>query len=248
MSEPRVSDFPTAYTLEFVTRHLPPSCRRILEIGSGDARLARALLDLGYDVTAIDPDESAVAAAKQLGVTAIQCAWPRSPTPISGFDAVLFSRSLHHVQYLDEAVERAREALTEGGRILIEDFAFNEVDRSSASWFSGIVRALIASGGLTSSDPWILEMATSDSPLAAWARYHDHDLHPFSLVDSAMRRVFRETQQSDAAYFFRYLSAAIDDPRRRGAIQQAVASGEESLAATGAIRALGRRIVARRAG
>jgi SAM-dependent methyltransferase len=41
--------------LEFVTAQLPHAPSRVLEVGCGDGRLARALDDLAYRVVAIDP-------------------------------------------------------------------------------------------------------------------------------------------------------------------------------------------------
>jgi 2-polyprenyl-3-methyl-5-hydroxy-6-metoxy-1,4-benzoquinol methylase len=41
--------------LQFVKTQLPPAPARVLEVGCGNGRLARAVDDLGYRVTAIDP-------------------------------------------------------------------------------------------------------------------------------------------------------------------------------------------------
>ena len=40
---------------EFVTAHLPPPPARTLEVGCGSGALARALVEAGYEVAAIDP-------------------------------------------------------------------------------------------------------------------------------------------------------------------------------------------------
>src|SRR5205085_5526212 len=54
----------TAYTYQFVRRHLPTNARSILEIGCGDGELAERLLQDGLRVVALDSDEACVAKAK----------------------------------------------------------------------------------------------------------------------------------------------------------------------------------------
>lgn len=101
----------TAETLAFVRRFVPVGAR-ILEIGCGDGELA---FHLG--AVAIDSSADAVAAAVARGVDARVATWP---CDVPGtFDAVLFTRSLHHIAPLDEAVARVPAPL-----LLIEDFSF----------------------------------------------------------------------------------------------------------------------------
>lgn len=100
-----------AETLKFVRRFVPRGAR-ILEIGCGDGELAAAL-----GAVAIDSSPDAVAVARSRGVDARLATWPCS---IDGtFDAVLFTRSLHHISPLDEAIARIPAPL-----VLIEDFSF----------------------------------------------------------------------------------------------------------------------------
>lgn len=113
-------DTPTRHTLDFVRAHLPDRGARLLEVGCGDGRLAAALQRRGVRVLALDQSAAAVRAARARGVTCVRAdflAFEHAP-----FDVLLFTRSLHHLQPLDEAVARARRLLVPGGRLLVEDF------------------------------------------------------------------------------------------------------------------------------
>lgn len=237
-------DFPTSYTLAFVRHHLPAECHRLLEVGSGDGHLARALLDLGYDVIGIEADANAVAAARQLGVSTYHARWPHAD--VSGFDAVIFTRSLHHIHPLQQAVDRAWAVLNAGGRIIIEDFGYDEVDQRTIDWFAGMTRVLMATGALDDSDSWLRELAGSEEASRVWTANHDHDLNTVGEIEDTVGKRFGRVERASAAYFFRYLSTALREDDRRRRIDEAVAQLEESLAASGAIQALGQRFVAQR--
>jgi SAM-dependent methyltransferase len=114
--------FETRYTYDFIKRFLPRECRRILEVGCGTGELAARLSKDAYSVVAIDSDRDSVAAAQRLGVNARVATWPDFDE--GHFDAVLFTRSLHHIHPLDESVRHAADSLVEGGRIIVEDFGY----------------------------------------------------------------------------------------------------------------------------
>src|SRR5213593_2182454 len=94
--------FETRYTYNFIKRFLPSECRRILEVGCGTGELAARLSKDGYSVVAIDTDRDSVAAALRLDVNAHVATWPDFDQ--SQFDAVLFTRSLHHIHPIDESL------------------------------------------------------------------------------------------------------------------------------------------------
>jgi SAM-dependent methyltransferase len=103
--------FETRYTYDFIKRFLPRECRRILEVGCGTGELAARLSKDAYSVVAIDSDRDSVAAAQRLGVNARVATWPDFDE--GHFDAVLFTRSLHHIHPLDESVRHAADSLVE---------------------------------------------------------------------------------------------------------------------------------------
>ena len=62
----------------------------------------------GYKVVGIDSDEEAVSQARRLGVNVVNGSWPE--IDVEGVNAVVFTRSLHHISPLPEAIARLEEA------------------------------------------------------------------------------------------------------------------------------------------
>jgi SAM-dependent methyltransferase len=113
--------------LQFVTAHLPSAASRVLEVGCGDGRLARALDDLGYQVVAIDP--AAPEGAIFRVVSLEEFAEP------GRFDAVVASRSLHHIHDLAGALSKLQRLLVPGGRLIVVEHAFERLDERTAGWY-----------------------------------------------------------------------------------------------------------------
>jgi SAM-dependent methyltransferase len=113
--------------LQFVTAHLPSAASRVLEVGCGDGRLARALDDLGYRVVAIDPvaPEGAIFQAVSLEEFA---------DPVR-FDAIVASRALHHIHDLAGALSKLQRLLVPGGRLILVEHAFDRLDERTAGWY-----------------------------------------------------------------------------------------------------------------
>lgn len=183
------------YTYDFVGRHLPDGAADVLEIGCGAGELAARLSRDGLRVVALDADEGCVTAARAAGVDARLVDWP---APINErFDAVLFTRSLHHICPLDGAVAAAVAGLRPGGRIIVEDFRAEGGSERSKEWFAEIVRTFGASGALHDAEATLARVEPDD-----------HELHSSAAIAAALARCGR-LQRSDAAYYFRYLEAEL---------------------------------------
>src|SRR5439155_18642807 len=135
----RPTDVATRETLEFLTSRIPVGAT-ILEVGCGEGQLARELLKRGYHVTALDANPDLIAKAQARGVAVVLGSWPKFDTGVA-FDAIAFTRSLHHINPLGEAIARARELLNPSGLLLIEDFALDEVDEATVHWFVKVLRS-----------------------------------------------------------------------------------------------------------
>jgi SAM-dependent methyltransferase len=236
--------FETRFTRDFIKRSLPAGARRVLEIGCGSGELAASLLQDGVSLIAIDNDADSIAAAQRLGVDARIAAWPDFDD--GQFDAVLFTRSLHHMHPLDKAVQQAADNLVIGGRLIVEDFAYETADEKTLQWFADVIDRLDGAALLVKGDDFLSALRSRTEMVKLWRENHESGLHSAANVFAEIRRVFGETQCEEAPYYFRYLSQAIVPTADHDKILQNLAEQEAGLITRGTILALGRRFVAGR--
>lgn len=244
----RPENVPEAQTLSFVRTYLPPPGSRILEVGCGTGALAAALNDAGYSVIAIDASQKAVLAARSRGVTARQAAWPKfSDSP---FDAVLFTRSLHHIDPLSRAVERARELLKVGGVVLVEDFAFSEADARSCAWLYDVLHRLQMSQALAPNprNSFGLRLLRGHGEFAVWQAEHDDELHPAAAMREALANMFKLELDTTAPYLYRYVSPLLREDASGHTIAREVLDLELEAISMGALIPMGRRWLGRATG
>ncbi len=218
------------YTYDFVRTSLPGHCPAILEIGCGSGELARLLREDGFEVTAVDSDPAAVAEARANGVDARAMSWPESIGRT--FDAVLFTRSLHHIHELDEAVAAAVAALRPDGRIIVEDFRAEGAAGRGDAWFAEVVRSLEANRALRA------EVDTAAILDRARPAGHEHELHSSAAIADALAARGR-VERSGGAYYFRYVEPDLGSP----ATADAVLTEELAAIRSGDIDALGQRFI-----
>jgi SAM-dependent methyltransferase len=118
----------------FTRANLPPPPARVLEVGAGAGRLARALRTGGYDVLAIDPepqsDDVRPAALADLD------------EPAGSFAAAVAIVSLHHIDPLEESCRRLGDLVEPGGTLLLDEFDVGAFDLAAAAWWLEQRRAL----------------------------------------------------------------------------------------------------------
>ncbi len=234
--------FETRYTYDFIKRFLPAGRCRILEVGCGTGDLAARLSQDGHVVIAIDGDSESIAAARRLGLDARVAKWPDFND--GHFDAVLFTRSLHHIHPLDESVRHAANSLKDSGCVIVEDFAYESADEKTLRWFASAIRFLEAAGLLAGGDEFLKTVLSKTETLKAWQENHESELHTAAEIDAQLQKVFRCVIREGVAYYFRYVARAITATENCDAILQAFAKQEETLSTDGSILALGRRFVA----
>ena len=236
------ADVPTRETLMFLISYIPVGAE-VLEIGCGDGRVACELLKRGYRVTGVDSDPEVVAKAQERGVPAVVGSWPEFDGNAS-FDAIAFTRSLHHINPLREALVRARELLNLNGLLLIEDFAFEEANEATIDWFVKILRS---EQGMALINPvagqLVTELLSSTEVMNVWHRNPGHDLHSITTMNEAIaeRFVARETQS--VPYLYRYLVPVLADTSEAASFVSEVLQQESLAGERGEIVLLGRRIV-----
>jgi len=230
-----VTDAATAYTRDFILSALPPAAKRVLEIGCGAGALAAELAQAELTIVAIDSDPAQVDEAKARGVDARSATWPDFSD--GRFDAILFTRSLHHVDDLEVSVAAAFAALTEGGRLIVEDFMAEGCSDRSELWFASLA-ALLDQGGLLAEPSGHLAEVLGRTPTEA----HDHHLHSSGAIEAALRAQAETVRTESSAYYFRYLLPSLPDGRP--GLAKGLLDHELALIDAGLIDPLGRRYVA----
>src|ERR671922_295869 len=114
---------------EWVRSKLPAAPARVLEVGCGNGRLARALTRAGYDVVAVDPVAPRGRIFRRCRIEDLQEA--------GRFDAVVASLALHHVDSLAVVLNKVIGVLRPGGLVVVNEFAWDQLDRKTAQWLWG---------------------------------------------------------------------------------------------------------------
>jgi len=243
----------TAEVLAWVEAQLPAQGKglRVLEVGCGPGHLAVQLLQRGVQLTAIDSSEEQVAQARELGVPAIASDFLSFSG--GGFDGVLFTRSLHHIHPLEEATRKIRQLLEPGGRVLADEFAHEEMDRATATWFWDLQAVLEEAGALAPDVPRHDHghgghaphaSSTIADPLERWRERHVHDppLHDARSLVAALGSSFEITSEQRVPYLHRYFSDRLEDSDRGTKIFLRLRELERLRVRQGLLRSIGLRI------
>jgi 2-polyprenyl-3-methyl-5-hydroxy-6-metoxy-1,4-benzoquinol methylase len=237
------TDVPTRETLIFLASCIPVGAE-ILEIGCGEGQVACELLRRGYRVTALDSDPEAVARAQKRGVPAVVGSWPQFRSR-AFFDAIVFTRSLHHISPLPEAMARARELLNSMGLLLIEDFAFEEADEATIDWFVRVLRSKQGTALINLvAGQLVTELLSSTDVLDAWQHNRGHDVHSSTTMNKAIAEHFVVRETQSVPYLYRYLIPVLAENANAAAFVSEVFQEELLLGQRGKVVLLGRRIVA----
>jgi SAM-dependent methyltransferase len=189
----------------------------VLEVGCGEGALARALGGAGYDVSAIDPAAPPGAIFRRLKLEDLDAR-------DGPFDAVVASRSLHHVADLEVALDRIVALLVPDCRLVLDEFAWDRLDVATADWYYGQIRALAAAGRHADAP------ASLDACCREWQEEHV-GLHGHHDMRAELDARFEEVLFAWTPYLYRLLDSEVS------------AALEEQLIASRAIQATGFRYV-----
>ena len=233
-----------AHTLTHCTRALPPAPARLLELGAGDGLLAASLVARGYEVLAVDDNAEMVTAARLRGVEAVHADAVTFTSP-SPFDAVLYTRSLHHMTPLDVALDHAAALLRPGGVLLLEDFAWETLDRDTARWIVDMFAVCEAAGVVR--EPWLEGLGVEEF-VARWQREYgdEHRLHSGETLRAAVGSRFALSEVAPVAYRYRYLCWRLEQTETGKRVAQAAYDAETARVFEGHLRGIGLRITAQR--
>lgn len=206
---------------EFVQSSLCSPPGEVLEVGAGRGDLALRLINTGYDVTAIDPSGSNDGLVRPVALSEFNVS--------RGFDAVVASRTLHHIENLQAAINKLHRFTSVGGIVILHDFGWERVDVPTGRWLHSIIRQR---SRRNSEAP--LEASFPDW-FAQWRSEHAH-LHRSTEMLDALREKFNERCYAECPY----LAAEYVD------VNPDLVEAEVSNIEDGAIKAAGFRFVGER--
>ncbi len=166
-----------------------------------------AIARLGHQVSAIDPEAPVGAIFHVVSLEEFS-----DPGP---FDAVLANLALHHIPDLCGALAKIRRLLCPGGRLIVNEHAWDRLDEPTARWY------LEQRAGTDPGAPRSVERC-----LEEWVADHA-GLHSSAALRRELDRCFEERLFVWTPYLNRELGAAIDE----GAEQTLIEAGE--IQATG---------------
>ncbi|MBK8220362.1 MAG: class I SAM-dependent methyltransferase [Candidatus Obscuribacter sp.] len=249
--------FQARSTSNFAAQYLPAGAR-VLDVGVGSGMIAKNLMDGGFKLEAVDIDPVRVKEAEALGIKARVCDFK----DLKGepYDAILFSRVLHHLQPLRTNIDTTIKMLKPSGLVIVEDFSYERVDSRTCAWLFPLAKMLKdrqePQAGQASRHSWLSEQAVSQasSPeeyarqaLHSWRHHHEdkHNITPFEHIKSVMQDNFRFLLDARVPYLFRYLADLLPHTIDGGKLACELAHWEAALAESGAIAPVGVRLVAK---
>ena len=196
----------------FVRSEFPAAPARVLEIGCGPfGGFVPGLLHGGYEAVGIDRN-----APEAAGYQRIDFEQYEPPEPV---DAIVASRSLHHVGDLEDVLGRAAEALRRGGVLIVVEWAWEQFDADTAHWC--FARFDPAEPGWLKGrkDGWAQSGEAWEDYFESWAR--NHGLHRGDRIVGALDARFERRSCMYGPYFFADLGGFSE-----GDEQSAIEAGE----------------------
>jgi SAM-dependent methyltransferase len=181
----------------FVRSWLPAVPARVLEIGCGDGKLALALAEEGWQVSAVDP-------AAPDGEPFIRGAIEDlDPSEHGVFDAAVAVLSLHHLADVGVALDRVRSLLKPGAAFIVDEFSKEELEDEATAAYSFYQRLALLHGGHSPVTPGaVYEEDSFERWRSRFIRHLEH-IHEGRKVLSALEARFEGREFASGPFLFR---------------------------------------------
>ena len=245
-------------TYQFVKAMIAGPEQKIIEIGCGNGYLALELARDGHEVIGLDRSPEIIEVAERsraaspdtpgFGKLTYLCTdfgtWQGVD---ASFDLVVINRTLHHLTELGPIVTNVKRLLTQQGRLICQDYAYDRLNEQTASWMYSMQRLLFLSG-LSEEDPATTadDAQSIDALRKAWfKRSEDHHLNRYQEMSFALRTMFREQFFSWVPYLYVYIANRISHatPEQAQALIAHLKNMEQYLTEKGFMQAVGFRYV-----
>ena len=250
--------FAARLTSSFALGCLKPKSR-VLDVGAGDGAIAASMQKGGLLVTAIDSNQAAAEKTKAQGIECFNTTLEDFDD--EPFDAILCSRSLHHMQPLDKAMSAANRLLKPGGIFLVEEFGYERVDQKTAIWLFNLAQLVAAERNKDSKDTkhchnWLIAERRESNTLGPgheqseaitiWRRHHEieHHVSSFERVKNALLDQFEIIEERNVPYLFHYLCDLLPATKSGADRASLIYNWEKEQAQVGGIEMCGVRVIA----
>ena len=213
--QPYLAELTYGEMFRLISRFVSGDKLSILEVGCGRGYLSLELARIGHDLLGIDVNEQAIRIAYQTKNTdpynsnrgrleyqvSDFAVWNNTD---GKFDLVIFNRVLHHVPQPAKALEKVRSLLGPRGRIICVEYAYDQFDLRSATWFYHM-RSVLEQAGWFRSDTNLSENLESSAGRVK-EEWHAHgqkeNLNQFEDMYRPLKGFFEEQHFSWEPYIF----------------------------------------------
>lgn len=230
-------------TVDFLEAFLLKTPLRILDVGCGRGALAARLKILGHEVLALDQSPKAAELSRQYDIDVSVTDFIRYQSDTL-FDVVLFSRSIHHMHPLNEAIHRAHALLQNKGLLVLEEFAYNWMTEPTAHWYYAMLVTLEMTNVIPPKENNATTAPTLDPYRLWYNNYEEHHVHTGEAMRDAVKQSFTVIHESKAAYLYRYAIERMRNDERNVRIARALLTSEKVLISEGVLAPLGLRLIA----
>ncbi|KAI8640019.1 S-adenosyl-L-methionine-dependent methyltransferase [Parasitella parasitica] len=148
----------------------PEKIVKLLEVGCGPGDFSLIMKDALHDkidITAIDPSDDIEQALRKS--TGLDVHFMKEDIftfkPEQKFDVILFSKSLHHCNPVDQALKNAYDLLSDSGILIAEEIQFASINDSDISWFLDRLDLVRSSGHFISIEERLERAGPTQKPI-----------------------------------------------------------------------------------